>query len=120
MITQLEFETSDNIGFSLTKKESVWTMGNISPDSTRVAQYLNTVHHQNSSQFADGFTPKNEADYKLTIQGTSIENLMVKAYKDSTKNKFFLNSSQHPNVFVESDSTGLFRQFFVSQDHFSK
>ncbi|WP_136480927.1 DUF4340 domain-containing protein [Cognatitamlana onchidii] len=118
LITQLKFETEDNSGFSLSKNESVWTMGNLTPDSTKVAQYLNTLRHQNSSKFANEFTPKSKADYKLTIQGNSIEDLVVKAYRDSIKNKFFLNSSQHPNVFVESDSTGLFKQLFVSQDHF--
>ena len=118
LITQLEFEASDNNTFSLTKKESDWTMSELSPDSTKVAQYLNTIRHQNSSQFADEFTPKKNADYKLTIKGNSIEDLIVKAYRDSTENKFFLNSSQHPNVFVESDSTGLFKRLFVNQDHF--
>ncbi|TGV04693.1 DUF4340 domain-containing protein [Flavivirga rizhaonensis] len=119
LITQLKFETGDK-DFSLAKKDSVWTMGMLSTDSTKVAQYLNTVQNQSSSQFVDGFTPKDKADYKLTIQSNSMADLIVKAYRDSTGNKFIMNSSQHPNVFVESDSTGLFKRLFVNHDHFSK
>ncbi|MDO5974573.1 DUF4340 domain-containing protein [Flavivirga jejuensis] len=119
LITQLKFETG-NEEFSITKKDSVWTMGTVSTDSTKVAQYLNTLRSQNSSQFTDGFTPKDKADYKLTIKSNSMEDLIVKVYRDSTGNKFIMNASQHPNVFVESDSTGLFKRLFMSQDHFSK
>jgi len=119
LITQLEFEAIDDDNtFSLTKKESDWTMNGLLPDSTKVAQYLNTIRHQSSSQFADNFTPKKNSDYKLTIKGNSIEDLIVKVYRDSIGNKFFLNSSQHPNVFVESDSIGLFKRIFINQDQF--
>ena len=95
-------------------------MGEISPDSTKVAQYLNTLRYQSSSQFVDGFKPKGNADYTLTIQGDSTEDLTIKAYRDSTTNNYILNASQYPNVFIESDSTGLFKRLFVNQDYFLK
>ncbi|APY11586.1 hypothetical protein BWZ22_10185 [Seonamhaeicola sp. S2-3] len=117
-ITQLKLESKDNKGFLLSKKGTDWDMEGKSPDSTKVAQYLNRLRYQSSSQFVDGFVPKPKADYQLTIQGDSIESLIVRAYQDSTGHKFILNSSQHPDVFVESDSTGLFKRLFVNQEHF--
>lgn len=120
LITQLKFEANGNETFSLSKSGTEWKMEGLAPDSTKVARYLNTLRYQSSSQFVDGFTPKGKADFQLTVQGDSIEDLTVKAYRDSTKQRFILNTSQHPNVFVESDSTGLFKRLFVSQEHFLK
>ena len=57
--------------FLFLKEESDWFMGEISPDSTKVTQYLNTLRYQSSSRFIDGFKPKGNADYTLTIQGDS-------------------------------------------------
>ncbi len=117
-ITQLKFEAKDKNGYALTKTDSIWTMENLAADSTKVVRYLNRLRNQRSSQFADGFTPKNEADYRLTISGQSMKDLMIEAYRDTTENKFFMSSSQYPDVFVESDSVGLFNRLFVDQDYF--
>lgn len=120
LITRLKFETNKNNTFSLSKKESDWFMGEISPDSTKVAKYLNYLSYQSSSRFVDGFKPKENADYTLTIQGDSTEELIIKAYRDSTTNSYILNASLYPNVFIESDSTELFKRLFVNQDYFKK
>ena len=121
LITRLKFETNKNNTFSLSKKESDWFMGEISPDSTKVTQYLNTLSYQSSSRFIDGFKPKGNADYTLTIQGDSTKDLTIKAYRDSkTTKNYILNASQYPNVFIESDSTGLFKRLFVNRGYFLK
>ncbi len=117
-ITQLKFESVDKTDFFLTKTDSIWTMGILPTDSTKVVQYLNRVRNQSSSKFVDGFIPKKDVDHRLTIRGKSMKELIVKAYRDTTRNKFILNSSQHPNVFVESDSVDLFGRLFVNQDYF--
>ncbi len=119
VITQLEFENADSGNFTVVKKDSVWTLGETPVDAAKLKQYLNVLRQQNSTQFADDFTPKDEADYTLTVHGDSAANLHIKAYKE-TENKFFLNSSQHPNVFVSSDSTGLFKRLFVAKEYFLK
>ena len=96
-------------------------MGEISPDSTKVTQYLNTLRYQSSSRFIDGFKPKGNADYRETIQGDSTKDLTIKAYRDSkTTKNYILNASQYPNVFIESDSTGLFKRLFVNRGYFLK
>ncbi len=117
-ITQLKFEAIDKNDYFLTKTDSIWTMGILPADSTKVVQYLTRLRNQSSSQFADGFTPKNKADYRLTIRGKSMKDLVVKGYRDTTENKYFMGSSQYPDVFVVSDSVGLFNRLFVDQDYF--
>ncbi|MBQ4913805.1 DUF4340 domain-containing protein [Maribacter sp. MMG018] len=119
-ITEVKFEQDGQEDFTLQKKDSIWTIMGIRPDSIKVARYLNILRNQSSSQFADGFTPKEEAYRTMTISGKSMDNIVVKAYVDSVENKFLLHSSQHPETYVKSDSTGLYKRLFVDRKYFIK
>lgn len=119
VVTELNFESNEN-NFSLVKKDSLWLSADVAMNTAKIDEYLSVLTNQSGAKFMDNFKPKDEANYKLSVKGKSMENLIVKAYSDSISNKFILNSSQHPNVFFESDSTGLFKQVFVNKDYFLK
>lgn len=119
-ITEVKFERDGQEDFTLQKKDATWTIMGIRPDSIKVARYLNILRNQSSSLFVDGFTPKEGAFRTMTISGKSMDNIIVKAYVDSVENKFLLHSSQHPETFVESDSTGLYKRLFVDKEYFKK
>ena len=117
-IKEVKFESTDQENFSLLKKDSLWTISGVAADSAQVARYLNVIRNQGSSEFADEFEAKGEALRTITVRGEDMEDVVVKAYGDLPGNKLFLNSSQHPNTFVESDSLGLFKRLFVDEAHF--
>ncbi|WP_273275742.1 DUF4340 domain-containing protein [Maribacter polysiphoniae] len=117
-ITELRFESTDQEDFILRKNDSLWTIPGSQTDSTKVARYLNILRSQNSSLFADTFVPKEEALRTLTVRGASMDELIVRAYADTLGNKYILNSSQHPDVFIESDSAGMFKRLFVDKKYF--
>ncbi|MDO6517276.1 DUF4340 domain-containing protein [Zobellia uliginosa] len=117
-IKEVKFESADQENFTLLKKDSLWTISGVKADSAQVARYLNLIRNQGSSEFADEFEPKGEALRTITVRGEDMKDVVVKAYGDLPGNKLFLNSSQHPNTFVESDSLGLFKRLFVDETHF--
>ena len=118
LVTQLNFKRLEEGDFFVAKTDSVWKMGMVPADSTKVARYLNNLQSQSSSQFVDTFSPKSKADYTLTVRGKSMKELIVNAYRDSLENKYVLSSSQHPDVFIESDSAAMFKRLFVNKDYF--
>ncbi len=117
-ITKIQFDYPEEKRLLLHKKDSVWTIGETIADSSKVAQYLSTISYKNNSKFADTYTPKKTADYKIRIEGNNMNETIIEAYKDTMSNKFYLKSTMNPQVFFESDSTGIFKQLFVDQDHF--
>ncbi|SHI64333.1 DUF4340 domain-containing protein [Pseudozobellia thermophila] len=119
-IKEVKFERAGEEAFSLLKKDSTWTLSGLQADSTKVARYLNTLRNQSSSRFADDFEPKEEALRTLTVRGASMDDLVVKAYAGDSENEFLLHSSQHPETYIESDSTGLYKRLFVDKQHFIK
>lgn len=117
-LKELEFNDVDGEAFVLRKVDSVWSIGESKADASKVSQYLNSLARQNSSQFVDGFSPKDNPLHTLTIRGQEMDEVVVRAYAMAEENKFVVNSSQHPEVFVESDSVGLFKRLFVDRDYF--
>ncbi|KAA1246638.1 DUF4340 domain-containing protein [Aquimarina sp. RZ0] len=119
-VTKIQFDYPEEQRLILHKKDSVWNIGEIIADSTKVAQYLTTISYKNNSKFADTFIPKTKADYKIRIEGNNMNETIIEAYKDTIASKFYLKSTMNPQVFFESDSIGIFKQLFVSSDHFIK
>lgn len=117
-VMELEFENLDRPGFVLKKVDSLWSISGSEPDAPKVSQYLNSLGSQRSSQFVDGFNPTDKSLHTLTIKGPSMEEVVLRAYAQPEENKFVLNSSQHPEVYVESDSLGLFKHLFVDREYF--
>ena len=117
-LKELEFNAADGEAFILRKVDSLWSIAGTKSDAPKVSQYLNSLARQNSSQFVDGFSPKDKPLYTLTIRGQDMDEVVVRAYAKAEENKFVLNSSQHPEVFVESDSVGLFKRLFVDREYF--
>lgn len=83
-------------GFSLQKKDAVWTVDEQKADSTLVTRYLNKIYSKNLNDFADNFTASSDPDAVLTI-GMDDGKAAVSAWKqDST---WVVSSSQRRGVF---------------------
>lgn len=119
-ITQLKFEYKDNESFSVTKNDSIWKISDQIIENEKITQYLNKIAYKSNSNFADEFTATSSPDYKLIIERNNMEALKIESYKDSAKGKFYLKSSENPNAFFESDSTGVQKDFFVNSSYFNK
>ncbi|WP_281987011.1 DUF4340 domain-containing protein [Aquimarina aggregata] len=118
LVTKIQFDYLEEKSFALHKKDTVWNIEEVIADSTKVAQYLNTLSYKSNSKFADNFIPKSKADHTLRIEGNNMTEIIIEVYTDTISNKFYLKSTMNPQVFFESDSTGIFKQLFISKDHF--
>ena len=118
-ITRITFDYPRDTGFVLVLQDSVWMMDGMSPDSTSIAKYLNSLTRKAGGDFADDFSAVTAPDYQLIIEGNNMQAVTVRAYP-GTENKFILQSSLNPKSYFVSSPDGLFRELFKSRSDFIK
>ncbi len=114
-ITQLAFMYPADSSFTLTKTNGQWMLDGTPADSAQMQNYLRTVANLSNGNFADSFSELGKnAPFQLVVEGNNMEAATIKAFpQDST---FVLSSSQTPEVYFSSDSTGLFSQVFSGKN----
>jgi hypothetical protein len=113
-INLLTFEYPADSGFIAMKSDTLWIIEGITADSSSMASYLNSLAQKSNSQFTDNFKPLLSPDYQLTINGTNMAPIILKAYRKG-ENEYILNSSLNPDSYFKSPRTGLFGSIFKSK-----
>jgi hypothetical protein len=118
-INLLTFDYPADSGFVAMKSDSVWIIEGITADSSAIASYLNSLSRKSNSTFIDGYSPVIGPDYQLTINGTNMAPVIIKAYRRGD-NDFVMNSSQNPDSYFTSPRSGLFGNIFKPKSQFLK
>lgn len=118
-VTAFRYQTPDTV-LSLTLDTAGWLLEGRSAelDSTSVAEYLDGLRNLSGEHFADDFdelkAPTLPAKI-LTIRGRNIDPpVEITGYIDSSRQErpFVFRSSQAPETFFASDSSGLYDRVF--------
>lgn len=103
--------------FVVNKVNHNWVLENgTALDSMELEKYLRSLQSVKGQFFADNFDETRAGD--LFFKGISFELegnriIEVNCYRDSTwLNSFVLHSEQNPELWIESDSAGLYQLFF--------
>ncbi len=118
-INLLTFDYPADSGFVAMKSDSLWIIEGITADSAAIASYLNGLSRKSNTAFIDGFSPVIGPDYQLTINGTNMAPVVIKAYSKG-ENDFVMNSSQNPDSYFTSPRAGLFENIFKAKSQFIK
>lgn len=123
-ITALRFQYGDST-YALQKVGDQWQIDGSQPaDSAAVASYLGTLRNLSGVTFADDFDELQANNYRhcsiaITANNT-MEPLTIQCYLDTTRAEqpFIIRSSQRPDAFFASDSTGVYDRIFKEIDTF--
>ena len=109
-IQELQLQTET--GNSSLKKENYWLnqSGEVL-DSTAMASYTNALKNLTGSTFYDAGVPSGNPLKQLEIMTSAGEKSIIKCY--STDGSFVIHSSQNPESYFSSDSTGVFKSLFL-------
>jgi len=110
-LTKITLDYPADSGFIAMKVDTVWKINGFEADSASMEQYLNGLSRKFNSSFVDDFTPLIAPDFQLTIEGNNMLPVIVKAYRRSD-DEYILNSSQNPESWFSSSSSGIFRNLF--------
>ncbi|MCP3933145.1 MAG: DUF4340 domain-containing protein [Bacteroidetes bacterium] len=123
-ITNFSYNYGDTL-LNFMKLAGQWSQeGQMALDSSKVENFLNALKNMQGTDFADDFDEVQSANliYRiLTLKGNNIlEPITVSCYKDISREKpFVVNSSQNPDAYFESDSSGVYDRLFKNiQDFF--
>lgn len=103
--------------YQFIKKNIGWTLGNATLDSMQVENFLNGLRNLSGDTFADDFDEVQGSKFlfqTLTIKSKNNEDsLVIHCYRDTTRQlPFVIQSSQNPESFFSSDSTGIYQRIF--------
>jgi len=98
------------------EKENLWVRNDRSViDSTKVAQYLQSLSSINGSAFVDGFDFNSNSKIKsLKVSSSGSADLTIDCYQsNSSEQPFVIHSSANSDAYFSSDSTGIFKRLFL-------
>lgn len=123
-ITALRFQYGDTT-HSLQKAGDQWQIDDGEPaDSAAVVSYLSTLRNLSGVTFADDFDELQANNYRhrsITVTANNtMEPLTINCYLDTTRTEkpFVIRSSQRPDAFFASDTTGVYDRVFKEIDTF--
>ena len=101
--------------FTFSKASGTWMYGDQVLDSMYVEMYIEQFMSLTGDTFADDFDEIQAPSFRiggLSLGGTAMtDNFSIEIYQDTTRiNPFVFRSSQNPEAWFDSDSTGLFRK----------
>lgn len=109
-----EIKLSSETGQTSATKENYWInqSGEVI-DSTGMANYLNALSVVSGSGFYDNSNLPSTPIKELDIRQENGKNTSIKCYAGSEG--FIIHSSQNPNSYFRSDSTGIFKTLFQEE-----
>lgn len=125
-VQQISFNYPDS-AFQVILRDTVWMFGNSTrnADSTKVAQYLNTLSTSNGSKFID--KPAGDAAVNIEVKAKDGSTTTFNAYalpKDEADEKaeqnYAISSNALNNSYFDSKASALFSRLFVGKGNFKK
>jgi len=116
-ITKITFKYPADSSFVLEKVDSVWKIGSVKADSTKLANYLSALSYQRKSDFKDGFKPPLEPTCQLTIKGNDMPVVVVQAfYNPDVNGDWILHSSLNPETYFLDKANEFAKKVLVGKE----
>ncbi len=113
-ITKISFTYPADSGFVAIQSDSLWQVDNAPADSTEMVNYLSRLANLNGNDFADDFSAEGkQPQFQASIEATAAP-VTIEGY--ALDSAFVLRTSQRPDVYFRSDSSGLFSQIFIGKE----
>jgi len=115
LITKLTFMYPADSGFVLSKKDSLWFIGNEKADLAKVQRFTSPIAFKNLIDFAEGFVAPGAPPFTLTIESQNGILASVEAWKDG--DKWILKSTEQNGVYFSAVNS-LVKDFLVGKEYF--
>lgn len=96
------------------RKENYWiNQDGTVQDSAAMVGFVNRLARVNGSSFYDNQLSTSAPIKQMTVTGSTGQSTVVSCY--SSDDGFIIHSSQNPNAYFKSDSTGIFKTMFLDE-----
>lgn len=111
-LTAISLESES--GTTSLRKENLWIDqdGNVK-DSTAMVNFVNKLTKVNGVSFYNATPNTSDSIKKLMLSGGNGQSTVVSCFQEN--GDFIIHSSQNPNAYFSSDSTGIFKTLFLDE-----
>lgn len=110
-VSSLQLQTGEG-EIQFQKSGTTWMTDNTPVDSTAMASYLSGLRFVAGNTFVDDFMPAGKIAHTLRIVAGT-EPVTIRAYPSTGGDPdFVIQSSQYPDAFFASDSSGIYQRLF--------
>ncbi len=110
-VSRIIFDYPADSGFVAERNDAGWMVAGIMADSASMASYLNGISRKTLREFADGFQPGGDSDYRVSFEGDNMSPQQVRAYIQPDSS-IVVNSSINPDTWFLTTFDGLFGDLF--------
>ena len=116
-IQSVQLDYPADSSFTLSLVNNTWKINELPADSAASVEYTNGLMFLNLRDFVNDFDPaQNELLYKLTIEGDSINTIVVDCYKRA--DQYILHSTLNENAYFTPGVNNIFEKLFPSREKF--
>jgi len=119
-ITRITFTYPADSSFVLSFSNNLWSIGSQKADSTKAANYINTLSLLTSYDIADENTIQNNELFSVKIEGNSMQPIQLKAFASDSITKYLITSSANPDVKFKDNQNELIKKIFTTKKSFLK
>ncbi len=114
-VSRIIFDYPTDSGYIAQKNDAGWMVAGIRADSTSMATYLNRIARKSLMEFADGFQPGTEPEFRVSFEGDNMQLQQVRAFirPDSS---VVMNSSINPETWFSTTVDALFGDLFLGAE----
>jgi hypothetical protein len=110
-LSRITFDYPADSGFVAQRNDAGWMVAGILADSASMETFVNGLSRKSHSEYANGFQPDAEPDYRATFEGDNMTTQIVQAYITGEDN-LVLNSSLNPDSWFMITREDLFHDLF--------
>ena len=114
-VSRIIFDYPADSGFVAERNDAGWMVAGIMADSASMAGYLNRISRKTHREYADGFQPGGEPDFRVSYEGDNMSPQQVRAYAQAG-DEVILNSSINPDTWFRATREGLFSDLFPGSE----
>ncbi|HEY4787453.1 MAG TPA: DUF4340 domain-containing protein [Bacteroidales bacterium] len=116
-ISKLEFNYPDS-SYVMFKDNNNWIINNTKADSTKAAEFINSIAYLSGSEFVDDSELSGNQVFSLKIEGKNFQPIELKAYQANAANQYVVTSSINSEGRFSGIKGDLVKHVFVGPDHF--
>ncbi len=113
-ITKISYRYPLDSGFVVEKKDSVWVVGAKKLEPSKAENLLNQFTSKYLTEFADGFSPVNQADINIQVEGKSGPLATVEFWKKD-ESEWIVTSSTQKGVYFSSKGSTLITDLLIGK-----
>jgi hypothetical protein len=116
-VTRVTFTYPGDSSFVLSATNNIWKIGDISVDSAKCAQYLQSIQGYKSYELASEKSVLGAQVFSVKFEGNNMPAIEIKAFASDSISKYIITSNQNPGALFSGANGEIMKKFCISKKY---